>query len=82
MPANPYTTTTISGYNASPPPDDGSRVSANKVEWAKHKTKIGDPIKTGVESVDSNANAAFAALVMTTDPAEENVIVAMSQFMQ
>lgn len=58
----PYTSVSISGYNSSPPPDDGSQTSANKVEWAKHKTKIGDPIKTLAEGINTNVLAAFAAV--------------------
>jgi hypothetical protein len=62
MAVNPYSTQSISGYNASPPPDDGSQVAANKVEWAKHKLKIGDPLKTLAEGINTQALAAFNAL--------------------
>ena len=48
-----YTSVTITGYNASPPPDDGSTSASNQLTWAKHKTKIGDPIKTAVEAINS-----------------------------
>jgi hypothetical protein len=48
-----YSTVAISGYNSSPPPDDGSTGSDNQITWSKHKTKIGDPIKTAVESINS-----------------------------
>jgi hypothetical protein len=48
-----YTTTTITGYNSSPPPDDGSTGSDNIVAWSGVKTKIGDPVKSAVESMDS-----------------------------
>ena len=60
----PYTSVSISGYNSSPPPDDGSQTSANKVEWAKHKTKIGDPLKTLAEAINTNVLAAFATLAL------------------
>ena len=59
MTTNPYTTVSITGYNANPPDDDGSQVSSNEVEWAKHKEKLGDPVKTAVESINTNVNAAF-----------------------
>lgn len=62
MPINPYTSQSISGYNSSPPPDDGSQTAANKVEWAKHKEKIGDPLKALAEAVNSQAVSAFAAV--------------------
>jgi hypothetical protein len=61
---NPYTSVSISGYNSSPPPDDGSQTSANKVEWAKHKTKLTDPLKTLIESVNTNAQGAANALAL------------------
>lgn len=60
-----YTTVTISGYNASPPPDDGSQTAANLVQWSKHKTKIGDPIKTGVEAVNTQLLAGLNVLALS-----------------
>lgn len=54
-----YTSQTISGYNASPPADDGSQVNSNKLEWAKHKTKLGDPIKTLSEAINTQLVSAF-----------------------
>lgn len=79
MPTNTYTSQTISGYNASPPPDDGSQSAANQLEWQKHIDKIGDPLKTLAESIDSAALAAIGALIMTDDPGEETVMVAVEQ---
>jgi hypothetical protein len=61
---NPYTSQSISGYNASPPPDDGTQVPANKVEWAKHLTKIGNPLKTLAEGVNTQALASFNTLAL------------------
>lgn len=75
--SNPYSTQTIAGYNSSPPPDDGSKSSDNKLEWAKHKNKIGDPIKTLAEGINSQCLSAFGSLVVTDDPAQETMIVAM-----
>ena len=80
MADNPYTAVSISGYNASPPPDDGTRDSTNQLTWAFHTAKIGDPLKTGVEGVDTNVSAAFGDLVMTTDPGQETVVVMMQMF--
>ena len=57
---NPYTEVTIVNYNANPPPDDGSQTAANEVEWAKHETKLSGPLKTGIESTQTNITAAFA----------------------
>lgn len=48
-----YSSVSISGYNATPPSDDGSATEANKVKWSTVKTKIGDPTKTAVESINT-----------------------------
>ena len=64
MAVNPYTSQSISGYNSSPPPDDGTQTSANKVEWAKHKTKIGDPIKTLAEAINTETESSFNTLAL------------------
>ena len=48
-----YASVTITGYNASPPSDDGTQDASNQLEWAKHKEKLGDPVKTGVESINT-----------------------------
>jgi len=70
-----YTPVSISGYNSNPPDDDGSEVSSNEIEWAKHKSKLGDPVKTLSEGIDTNlviafnkvfANATTALAVTTT----------------
>jgi hypothetical protein len=57
---NPYATEAISGFNASPPPDDGTEVAANEVEWQKHIDKIGAPLKQAVENIDTKLVSAFA----------------------
>lgn len=54
-----YTTNTASGYNSSPPSDDGAQTAANLVTWAKHKTKLGDPIKTLAEDINTDLVTAF-----------------------
>jgi hypothetical protein len=48
-----YSTIAVSGYNASPPSDDGSTSSTNQVSWATQLTKIGNPLKTMAESINS-----------------------------
>lgn len=80
MPTNPYSSVSISGYNANPPSDDAAQVSSNRVQWQKHLDKIGDPLRTALTSVDSNVAAAFSSLVMTTAPDEETVIIAMQEY--
>jgi hypothetical protein len=49
-----YSTNSASGYNSSPPPDDGSTGSDNLVTWAKHKTKLADPLKTLAEAINTD----------------------------
>lgn len=48
-----YSSQSISGYNTSPPADDGSEVSSNQVSWSKHKTKLADPIKALSEAINT-----------------------------
>jgi len=57
--SNPYTQPTLSGYNVTPPADDGSKVSTNAVKWSNHIDKIGNPLKTFAQAVDSNILTAF-----------------------
>jgi hypothetical protein len=64
MAVNPYTTQSISGYNATPPPDDGSQTAANKVTWDKHKTKLGDPVKTLAEAINTQTASGFNILAL------------------
>lgn len=59
---NPYNSQSISGYNANPPPDDASQVAANQLGWSKHKTKLGDPLKTLAEGINAEVAAAFGKL--------------------
>ena len=79
-PTNPYSSQTISGYNSSPPADDGTKVDSNRVQWSKHISKIGDPVRVLAQAINSGITSAFNALVMTSDAAEENVIVTMEEF--
>ena len=54
-----YTPPSISGYNSSPPSDDGSNTSANEVLWATHKNKLGDPLKTYADAINTAVNTSF-----------------------
>ena len=62
---NPFTSPSISGYNTSPPADDGTQVSSNEITWAKHKAKLADPVKTLAESTVSNTSTAFDSIANT-----------------
>ena len=55
----PYTTQTVTGYNSGAPADDGSQVSTNEIKWSNHKTKLGDPLKTAIEAIDTELLSAF-----------------------
>lgn len=77
---NPYTSVSVSAdYNANPPADDGTKTVANSITWAKHKTKLSDPLKTAIESVNSNVSAAFLLMfgsVTTTKTSDYPVVAA------
>jgi hypothetical protein len=64
-----YTTESVSGYNATPPADDGTVSEANKVKWSTIKTKLSDAIKTALESMDSKLTTHFntGPTALTTD---------------
>lgn len=62
-----YTKPALSGYNSSPPPDDGSLVSANEIKWVTHKTKLTDPLKTYIDGVNNNVDTAFSDLASTAN---------------
>lgn len=64
--SNPYSQPTLSGYNSSPPADDGSEVSANEVTWSKHKDKLGDPLKNFAQAIDSAVLAAFGKMMFNS----------------
>lgn len=49
-----YPGNSISGYNSSPPSDDGTVVDSNKVKYSTPKTKLTDPIKTFVEAIETD----------------------------
>lgn len=59
----PYSGTSVSGYNANPPPDDGTTVATNQITWAGIKSKVGDPLNTFASSVDSNITSAVGKIV-------------------
>lgn len=64
--ANPYSTQTISGYNANPPSDDATQVASNQIEWQKHLDKIGGPIKTLSEAINTELLSAFGKIAFNS----------------
>jgi hypothetical protein len=60
--AAPYTVSNINGYNSNPPADDGSQVEANRVKWATIKSKLNDPLKSGIDTNLAAIAAAFGKM--------------------
>ena len=60
MAGNPYTSVSVTGYNTDPPSDDASQVSSNQLGWDTHKEKLGDPLKTALELINSRNLTAHA----------------------
>ena len=54
-----YTPPSLSGFNASPPPDDGSTVASNEVTWASILTKLANPLKTFAEAINTAVKNRF-----------------------
>jgi len=54
-----YASKSASGYNASPPADDGSQNASNLVSWATQKSKLADPVKTLADDINTALVSAF-----------------------
>lgn len=54
-----YTSQSASGYNSSPPADDGSTTESNRVKWATIKTKLTDTLKAYIDAINSQLVSAF-----------------------
>ena len=59
-----YTPQSITGYNDTPPSDDGAEVASNQGLWATVKSKLNDPIKTLAEAIDTQLQTAFGKVAM------------------
>ena len=64
--SNPYSNVTITGYNSSPPPDDGTQIATNQLKWSNTIDKVGGPLKTAIESINTNTLNAFASVFGST----------------
>lgn len=62
-----YTPPTLSGYNSSPPSDDGSSTSSNQVKWSTIKTKLGDPLSTYAQAIDTRVSAVLTTSSLDVD---------------
>lgn len=60
-----YSSTTVAGFNASPPPDDGSTQASNKITWAGIKQKLADPLNTWAASINSKLVTALDTSVVS-----------------
>jgi hypothetical protein len=55
-----YTSQAAAGYNASPPPDDGSQGANNQITWGTTiKAKLADPIKALADAINSQLTTAL-----------------------
>lgn len=68
-----YSSVTITGFNSGPPPDDASTGSDNQIAWAKHIGKIGNPLKAGVEAVNTALVTAFDYSARSVSAADTTV---------
>lgn len=49
-----YSTNAASGFDATPPPDDGTVSEANKVKYSTIKSKLATPVKNLADAIDSD----------------------------
>jgi len=76
---NFYTPPTLTGYNQSPPVNDGTQVSQNLVNWDTHTGKIGDPLKDFSESINTQLTTTFEDITsIATNIAELTAIASGS----
>lgn len=71
----PYSSQSISGYNSSPPTDDGAETSVNSLRWSNHTSKIGDPLRDAIQAIDAELQTAFDEILpawRTNPTAEED----------
>jgi len=54
-----YSGESISGYDATPPSDDGTVSEANKVKYSTIKSKLAGPVKTLAEAIDTSLSTHF-----------------------
>lgn len=62
-----YTPPTLSGYNSSPPSDDGSATASNQVLWSTIKTKLADPLNTYAQAIDTRVSAVLTTNALDVD---------------
>lgn len=73
MADNPFTPIPLGPYNPNPPPNDGTQVPENVVDWETIKVKLTDPTASIWDSSQSNISAAFLKTI-NTDPDQNNLV--------
>ncbi len=66
-----YTSQSASGFDSSPPPDDGSQSASNLITWAGIKSKLATPLKNLADAINTALVAAFntsARAISSADP--------------
>jgi hypothetical protein len=72
---SPYQSQSATGYNSSPPPDDGTTVAANKITWSTTiKAKLADPIKTLADAINTALRSALNVTPSTTSIAYTTLV--------
>jgi hypothetical protein len=54
-----YSSNSASGYNSTPPADNGSTSESNKVKWSTIKDKLADPLKDLADTINSELATHF-----------------------
>ena len=57
-----WTPPSLSNYNISPPPDDGSQVASNVGAWATIKTKLSDPLRVWIEAINTSLTSFLSSV--------------------
>lgn len=68
-----YPGVSVSGFAASPPPDDGSQTGSNLITFAGLKTKLGDPLNTAIAAINTAIVAALNTSVRSISAADSTV---------
>lgn len=75
-----YSEVAVSGYNSSPPIDNGTVTGTNKILWATIKTKLSDPVKTAMDSINDNIATADATVTSNLATATANLAVVQASY--
>jgi hypothetical protein len=68
-----YSATAVSGYNATPPSDDGTQSASNQVFWSTIKTKLGDPVNTFAAAIDGKLQTTLDTSVRQISASDSTV---------